>query len=143
MKLLISSTDLDDLERVVKRLIWACIPCAVCKEPRSSHLSVWIQQDLDFPLALSVVMNRDRRSRLPHWARAFESALPATMLPRLPAPMEQSRREGCFSNQRRRLAQARQARQTLGAWGKRLGQLDQRSGHGPVLPQSTIRQRII
>ena len=85
MKLLISSADLDDLERVVKRLIWACIPCAVCKDPRSSHLRVWIQQDSDFPLALRVVMNREGRSRLPHWARAFESALPAAKRSALPA----------------------------------------------------------
>lgn len=78
MKLLISSADLDDLERVVKRLVCACIPCAVCKDPVSSHLSVWIQQDLDFPLALRVVMNRDGRARLPHWARVYDSALPPT-----------------------------------------------------------------
>ena len=77
MKLLISSADLDDLERVVKRLVRACIPCAVCKDPVSSHLSVWIQQDIDFPLALRVVMNRDKRSGIPHWARVYESASPA------------------------------------------------------------------
>jgi len=78
MKLLISSTDFDDLERVVKQLVWACIPCAVCKDPISSHLSVWIQQDIDFPLALRVSMNRDAPRRLPHWARVFDCALPAT-----------------------------------------------------------------
>src|SRR5512136_1289462 len=78
MKLLISSADLDDLERVVKRLVCACIPCAVCKDPVSAQLSVWIQQDLDFPLALRVVSNRDGRPRLPHWAHVFDSALPGT-----------------------------------------------------------------
>ncbi len=77
MKLLISSPDLDDLGQVVKRLVCACIPCAVCKDPVSSHLSVWIQQDIDFPLALRVVMNRDKRSGLPHWARVYEAASPA------------------------------------------------------------------
>ena len=74
MKLLITSTDLDDLERVVKRLVWARIPCSVCKDPASSHLSVWIQRDIDFPLALRVAANREERPRLPHWARALEPA---------------------------------------------------------------------
>lgn len=77
MKILISSTDLEDLEQVVKRLVCACIPCAVCKDPASSHLSVWVQQDADFPLALRVVMNRDKCSHLPHWARVYEFASPA------------------------------------------------------------------
>ena len=74
MKLLVSSTDLDDLGRIVKRLVCACIPCAVCKDPGSSHLSVWIQRDIDFPLALRTVVNREQRPRLPHWARALEPA---------------------------------------------------------------------
>jgi hypothetical protein len=86
MKLLITSTDLDDLGRLVKRLVWARIPCAVGKDPGTSHLSVWIQRDIDFPLALRVIVNREERPRLPHWARALEpglavaerSALPAT-----------------------------------------------------------------
>ena len=78
MKLLISSADLDDLEPVLKRLVCACIPCAVCRDPGSSHLSVWIQRDIDFPLALRVVVNRDERPRLPHWARALEPVPPAT-----------------------------------------------------------------
>lgn len=78
MKLLIYSSDLNDLERVVKRLVCACIPCAVCKDPVNSHLSVWIQQDPDFPLALRVVMNREGRARLPHWARVYDSSLPGT-----------------------------------------------------------------
>jgi len=85
MKLLISSADLDDLQRIVKRLVCACIPCAVCKDPGSSHLSVWIQQDLDFPLALRVVMNREERASLPHWACALESALTVTKRSALPA----------------------------------------------------------
>ena len=74
MKLLITSTDLDDLGRLVKRLVWARIPCAVCKDPGTSHLSVWIQRDIDFPLAMRAVVNREERPRLPHWARALEPA---------------------------------------------------------------------
>ena len=85
MKLLITSTDLDDLGRIVKRLVWARIPCAVCKDPGSSHLSVWIQRDIDFPLALRVVVNREERPRLPHWARALEPALTVTERAALPA----------------------------------------------------------
>jgi hypothetical protein len=76
MKLLTSSADFDDLQRVVKRLVCAFIPCAVCKDPGSSRLSVWIQQDHDFPLALHAVMNREERARLPHWSRALEASLP-------------------------------------------------------------------
>ncbi len=77
MKLLICSTDLDDLERVVKRLVCARIPCAVCKDPGSFRISVWIQQDFDFPLALRAVANREARARLPHWARVLEWTPPA------------------------------------------------------------------
>lgn len=78
MKLLIHSSELKDLERAVKRLVCACIPCAVCKDAGSAHLSVWIQQDNDFPLALRVVMNGGTRPSLPHWARVFDSLPPAT-----------------------------------------------------------------
>ena len=78
MKLLISSCDFEDLGRVVKRLVCACIPCAVCQDPIPSHLSVWVQQDIDFPLALRVVMNRGTPRPLPHWARIYDSPLPAT-----------------------------------------------------------------
>ena len=85
MKLLISSADLDDLQRVVKRLVWARIPCAVCRGPSNASLSVWIQRDIDFPLALRVVTNREGRPRLPHWARALEPALPAPKRSGLPA----------------------------------------------------------
>jgi hypothetical protein len=76
MKLLISSTDFDDLARVVNKLVWAYIPCAVCRDPVTSGLSVWIQQDIDFPLAVHVTVNRDAPRRLPHWARVYESSLP-------------------------------------------------------------------
>ena len=85
MRLLISSTDLDDLARVVKQLVWARIPCAVCKDPISSHLNVWIQQDIDFPLALRVSVNREAPRRLPHWARVYDAAVPAPRPSVLPA----------------------------------------------------------
>src|SRR5512137_602970 len=85
MKLLTSSADFDDLQRVVKRLVCAGIPCAVCKDPGRSHLSVWIQQDRDFPLALHAVMKREERARLPHWARALEPSLPTNQRSALPA----------------------------------------------------------
>jgi hypothetical protein len=86
MKLLISSTDLEDLERVVKRLVWACIPCAVCKDPGGSHLSVWIQQDLDFPLALKLFLDRQKPRSLPRWACALGSPVPATETSAVPGP---------------------------------------------------------
>ena len=85
MKLLITSSDFDDLERLVKRLVWARIPCAVRKDPGTSHLSVWIQRDIDFPLALRAVVNREERPRLPHWARALEPAPTVTDRSGLPA----------------------------------------------------------
>jgi hypothetical protein len=92
MKLLFSSSDLGELGRLVKRLVWARIPCAVCKDPINSHLSVWIQRDIDFPLALHVFTNRDAPRRLPHWARALDSALPATNGIELPGePLIQSK----------------------------------------------------
>ena len=77
MKMLFSSPDLAELGRLVKRLVWARIPCAVCKEPVNSQLSIWIQRDIDFPLALRVFTHRDAPYRLPHWARALDSDLPA------------------------------------------------------------------
>ena len=78
MKMLFSSPDLEELGRLVKRLVWAHIPCAVCKDSINSHLSVWIQQDIDFPLALHVFTNRDAPRRLPQWAHIFDPALPGT-----------------------------------------------------------------
>ncbi len=84
MKLLICSADLHDLTQVVKRLVSASIPCAICKDPGGSHLSVWIQQDVDFPLALRVVMNREGRPRAPHWARALDVTHPAALGPAVP-----------------------------------------------------------
>jgi hypothetical protein len=77
MKLLFSSPDLGELGGLVKRQVWARIPCAVCKAPVNSHLSVWIQRDIDFPLALHIFTHRHAPCRLPHWARALDAPLPA------------------------------------------------------------------
>ena len=78
MKLLFSSPDLGELGHLVKRLVWASIPCAVCKDPVTSQLSVWVQQDIDLPLALRFVTHREARPRLPYWARALDSTPSAT-----------------------------------------------------------------
>ena len=77
MKLLFSSADLGELGRLVKRLVWARVPCAVCKDSINSHLAVWIQRDVDFPLALHVFTNSDAARRMPDWARALDPTLPA------------------------------------------------------------------
>jgi hypothetical protein len=79
MKLLFSSPDLGELEGLVKRLVWARIPCAICKDPVDAHLSVWIQKDIDFPSALHVFTHRNAPRPLPHWAQVFDSALPPTV----------------------------------------------------------------
>jgi hypothetical protein len=71
MKVLASSTDLDDLTLLVKRMVRAHIPSAICKDPRSGHLSVWVQRDCDFVWALRVAANPPRRPRMPHWAAVF------------------------------------------------------------------------
>ncbi len=76
MKLLFSSRDLADLSRLIRRLIWARVPCAVRRDPVSAGLEVWIQKDNDFPLALHVFTDRDAPRRLPYWARALEGPLP-------------------------------------------------------------------
>lgn len=78
MKLLLSSPDLEELGRLVTRLVWARIPCAVCREPLNSYLGVWIQRDIDVPLALHVLANQKTPRRLPHWAGVFGPDLPAT-----------------------------------------------------------------
>ena len=72
MKLLFSSSDPREIERHVKRLVWARIPCSVCKDPADSSLGVWINEDVDFPRALSIFMNRATPRSLPHWVRAFD-----------------------------------------------------------------------
>jgi len=73
MKLLCSSSDLRELERLVKRLVHVGIPCAVCKDSVNSQLSVWVQQDNDFPLALKIFVDRDAPRPLPPWAELLDS----------------------------------------------------------------------
>jgi hypothetical protein len=78
MKLLCSSSDLRELKELVKRLVRIGIPCAVCKDSINSQLSVWIQQDNDFPLALKIFVSRDKPRALPPWASLLDSAVRAT-----------------------------------------------------------------
>ena len=89
MKLLCSSPDLGELEGLLKRLVAVGIPCAVCKDSPNSQLSVWIQQDHDFPLALRIFSSRATPRRLPHWACALDSPPPAAKKPVLP-PLKRS-----------------------------------------------------
>jgi hypothetical protein len=77
MKLLFSSADLGEVGQLVKRLVWARIPCAVCRDAVNAYLSVWIQQDVDYPLALRIFTHRDRPRPLPRWACVFDTDLPA------------------------------------------------------------------
>ena len=76
MKLLCSSSDLRELEGLVKRLVCVGIPCGVGKDSSTSQLSVWIQQDSDFPLALRIFASRTTPRRLPHWACVLDSPAP-------------------------------------------------------------------
>ena len=77
MKLLFSSADLGEVGQLVKRLVWSCIPCAVCRDPANACLSVWIQQDADYPLALRIFTQRKGPRPLPRWAWVFDPDLPA------------------------------------------------------------------
>ncbi len=88
MKLLCASSDLGELERLVKRLVCIGIPCAVCKDSIDSQLSVWIQQDSDFPLALKIFVERDKPRPLPHWASLLDLAVPANEDSAVPAAEE-------------------------------------------------------
>ena len=88
MKLLCESSDLGELKGLVKRLVRIGIPCAVCKDSIDSQLSVWIQQDRDFPLALKMFVERDKPRPLPHWASLLDLAVPATTESALPATEE-------------------------------------------------------
>ncbi len=78
MKLLCASSDLGELEGLVKRLVRIGIPCAVCKDAIGSQLSVWIQQDCHFPMALRIFVERDKPRPLAPWARLLDSEVPAT-----------------------------------------------------------------
>jgi hypothetical protein len=94
MKLLTSSADLADLTLVVKWLISAGIPCAVCKEQGNHDLGVWIQRDADLPMALGVASSRPGRARLPHWASVLEFAELATEGSTLPVTNRKATAQG-------------------------------------------------
>ncbi len=85
MKLLFSSHDLKAVESLVKRLLVACIPCAVCKDRFSSTLAVWIQQDTDLALALTLLVHRPAPPPLPHWAELLDPELHPPRRPATPA----------------------------------------------------------
>jgi hypothetical protein len=84
MKLLCASSDLGELKGLVKRLVHIGIPCAVCKDSISSQLSVWIQQDSNFPMALKIFVERDKPRPLPPWASLLDLAVPAKDDPAVP-----------------------------------------------------------
>ena len=98
MKLLCSSSDLGELEWLVKRLMVLRIPCGVGKDPGESHLSVWIQQDSDFALGLRILVNRDKPRPLPSWACLLDSPVPANEESAVAASGEYACREWCSSN---------------------------------------------
>lgn len=84
MNLLFSSCNLQEVERILKRLLWARIGCAVGKDPVSSYLNVWIQRDCDFRRAMCIFMNRNQSRPLPHWASVLESIAPVKKRSALP-----------------------------------------------------------
>ncbi len=88
MKLLCASSDLGELKGLVKRMVCIGIPCAVCKDSIDSQLSLWIQRDSDFPLALKIFVERDKPRPLPHWASLLDLAMPATKDSAAPATEE-------------------------------------------------------
>ncbi len=88
MKQLCSSSDLRELTELVKRLVSLAIPCAVCKDSGDSRLSVWVQQDRDFPLALKIFADRDKPRPLPPWACLLDSPAPAARAGAVPATQE-------------------------------------------------------
>ncbi len=72
MKLLFSSFELEEIQRHVKRLVFASIRCSVCRNPGDSSLSVWINDDTDFPRALKIFMNRSTARPIPRWLRVYD-----------------------------------------------------------------------
>ncbi len=78
MKLLLSSYALEEVGCVVKRLVQARIPCGVCKDPINSYWSVWIQQDVDYPLALRIFTHHAEPRPLPPWACVLDPDLAAS-----------------------------------------------------------------
>jgi hypothetical protein len=85
MRQLCSSTDLRELTDLVKRLVRIGIPCAVCKDGGGSQVSVWIQQDGDFPLALKMYVERKAPRPVPAWAHLIEVPVPAVENSAVPA----------------------------------------------------------
>ena len=85
MKLLCASSDLGELGGLVKRLVRIGIPCAVCKDSSGSQLSVWIQQDCHFPMALRISVERDKPRPLPPWANLLDLDVPANEDPAVAA----------------------------------------------------------
>ncbi len=73
MNLLFSSCDPPEVERTLKRLLWARIACGVGKDPVNSYLTVWIQRECDFRRAMTIFMHRSMSRPLPHWAAVLES----------------------------------------------------------------------
>ncbi len=68
MKLLFLSAEPRELKQAVKRLLWARVRCGVGKDPTSSSLGVWVQEERDFPRALDIFMLRNRPRAVPYWA---------------------------------------------------------------------------
>jgi len=85
MKQLCSSSDLRELTELVKRLVCLGIPCAVCKDGGNNLVSVWIQQDNDFPLALKMYVERKAPRPVPAWAYLIEVPVPAAEDSAVPA----------------------------------------------------------
>ena len=69
---------LRELTELLKRLLRVGIPCALCKDSGNSQLSVWIQQDTDFPLALKMFGERKAPRPVPPWACLMGVPLPAS-----------------------------------------------------------------
>jgi hypothetical protein len=85
MKQLCSSSDLRELTELLKRLLCVGIPCAVCKDSSNAQLSVWIQQDNDFPLALKMFAERGAPRPVPPWAYLVDLPVPASEDAAVPA----------------------------------------------------------
>ncbi len=85
MRLLCSSSDLRELTDLVKRLLRHRIPCGVCRDTVNCQLSVWVQQDSNFPQALKIFADRDRPRALPPWALLLGSPVPVAVDSAVPA----------------------------------------------------------
>src|SRR5512144_1500498 len=87
MKLLCSSSYLKELEVIAKKLICVGIPIAVFRDSSDAPLGIWIQQAADFPLALRLLVNREKPRDVPHWATVFDVVPPAAE-PAAPPPSQ-------------------------------------------------------